>query len=84
MWHAQLHVNLQVRKWLERAGSSGGISYWVQGKGAYGAVYKGLRGGVQDVAVKQLVHGSEAQLHKFSEVWVRPQSGPDCMDRPLP
>ena len=39
-----------------------------QGKGAYGRVYKALRGGVQDVAVKQLSHGGDGQLEKFIEV----------------
>ena len=40
----------------------------MQGEGAYGRVYKGLRGGVQDVAVKQLSHTGDGQLQKFIEV----------------
>ncbi len=39
-----------------------------QGQGAYGKVYKALRGGVQDVAVKQLSHSGDGQLEKFIEV----------------
>jgi hypothetical protein len=39
-----------------------------QGEGAYGRVYKGLRGGVQDVALKQLSHSGDGQLEKFIEV----------------
>jgi len=31
-------------------------------------VFKGLRGGVQDVAVKQLLHTEDGQLENFVEV----------------
>lgn len=37
----------------------------VLGHGAYGQVYKGLRGGVQDVAVKVLFDADEAALSRF-------------------
>ena len=57
---------------LNYARSSCANDCWVKGKGAYGHVYKALRGGVQDVAVKQLVHGGTRQLQKFSEVRVAP------------
>lgn len=43
----------------------------MQGEGAYGRVYKGTRGGVQDVAVKQLSHTGDGQLQKFIEVGVQ-------------
>ena len=39
-----------------------------QGRGAFGKVYKALRGGVQDVAVKQLHHTGDGQLEHFVEV----------------
>ena len=39
-----------------------------QGQGAFGKVYKALRGGVQDVAVKQLHHTGDGQLEHFIEV----------------
>jgi hypothetical protein len=39
-----------------------------QGQGAFGKVYKALRGGVQDVAVKQLHHTEDGQLEHFIEV----------------
>ena len=39
-----------------------------QGRGAFGKVYKALRGGVQDVAVKQLHHTGDGQLEHFIEV----------------
>jgi hypothetical protein len=41
-------------------------------------VYKALRGGVQDVAVKQLNHSGTSQLQKFSEVWVTLCSRTEC------
>lgn len=40
----------------------------VQGAGAYGRVYKALRGGVQDVAVKQLIHTGDGQMEQFISV----------------
>ncbi len=40
----------------------------LQGQGAYGRVYKALRGGVQDVAVKRLLHTGEGQLESFVRV----------------
>jgi hypothetical protein len=43
----------------------------MQGEGAYGRVYKGLRGGVQDVALKQLSHTGDEQLQKFIEVGIQ-------------
>ena len=54
---------------LDAASSSCVNDCWMQGQGAYGRVYKALRGGVQDVAVKQLVHGGTGQSQKFGEVW---------------
>ena len=39
-----------------------------QGEGAYGRVYRGLRGGVQDVAVKQLLHTGDGQMGEFVKV----------------
>lgn len=36
--------------------------------GASGKVVKALRGGVQDVAVKQLLHTNAAAVEKFLEV----------------
>jgi len=42
---------------------------WLLGAGAFGRVYKGLRGGVQDIAIKQLLHTGDGQLEAFmSEV----------------
>lgn len=41
---------------------------FVQGEGAYGRVYRGLRGGVQDVAVKQLLHTGDGQMGEFVKV----------------
>lgn len=39
----------------------------MQGAGSYGKVFKALRGGVQDVAVKQLLHTEDGQLESFVE-----------------
>lgn len=36
--------------------------------GSYGRVFKALRGEVQDVAVKQLLHTEDGQLENFVEV----------------
>ena len=36
--------------------------------GSYGKVFKALRGEVQDVAVKQLLHAGDGQLESFMEV----------------
>lgn len=39
-----------------------------QGEGAFGKVLKALRGGVQDVAVKQRHHTEDGTLELFIEV----------------
>jgi hypothetical protein len=49
-----------------------------QGRGAFGKVYKALRGGVQDVAVKQLHHTGDGQLEHFIEVSERYQQSVGC------
>jgi serine/threonine protein kinase len=38
---------------------------WLLGEGSYGKVYRGLRGGVQDIAVKVLHASDEAQTRAF-------------------
>ncbi|KAK9811452.1 hypothetical protein WJX72_004105 [[Myrmecia] bisecta] len=40
-------------------------SDWVLGKGSFGMVFRGLRGGVQDVAVKMLTRVDDEQLAQF-------------------
>ena len=66
--HCAVTCRNQQLDWASSPHSA--IDCWTQGKGAYGCVFKALRGGVQDVAVKQLVHGGTGQLQKFSEVWL--------------
>lgn len=36
----------------------------------YGETLRGLRGGVQDVAVKRLMCSTDGKLQKFVEVWL--------------
>ena len=46
---------------------------WVLGSGAYGIVYKAIRNGVQEVAIKILAAADDQQLHAFKKVtcaWV--------------
>jgi hypothetical protein len=59
----QLRTNPQVPHPL-----MGGCRAFAQGEGAYGRVYRGLRGGVQDVAVKQLLHTGDGQMGEFVKV----------------
>jgi hypothetical protein len=40
----------------------------MQGKRSYGEVLRGVRGGVQDVAVKRLMCSADGKLEKFGEV----------------
>ena len=54
---------------------------WVLGSGAYGIVYKAIRNGVQEVAIKILVAADDQQLHAFKKVrrllcedWQAPQN----------
>jgi hypothetical protein len=44
------------------------VSPWMQGKRPYGEVLRGVRGGVQDVAVKRLMCSADGKLEKFVEV----------------
>ncbi len=41
---------------------------WVLGSGAYGIVYKAIRNGVQEVAIKILAAADDQQLHAFKKV----------------
>ena len=43
---------------------------WVLGSGAYGIVYKAIRNGVQEVAIKILAAADDQQLHAFKKVWI--------------
>ena len=44
---------------------------WVLGSGAYGIVYKAIRNGVQEVAIKILAAADDQQLHAFKKVKLR-------------
>lgn len=53
-----------------------------QGEGACGKVFKALRGGVQDVAVKVLVYTDDEALAKFMEVRTHEQELQACAHTP--
>ncbi|KAK9804823.1 hypothetical protein WJX72_007321 [[Myrmecia] bisecta] len=40
-------------------------SLWVLGEGNFGKVFRGLRGGMQDVAIKMLTHAGDVQIQQF-------------------
>ena len=56
---------------------------WVLGSGAYGIVYKAIRNGVQEVAIKILAAADDQQLHAFKKVSCCDFTAPEHPARPV-
>lgn len=62
-----VHTGARIEKTDLHICSKDGVP-WVLGSGAYGIVYKAIRNGVQEVAIKILAAADEQQLHAFKKV----------------
>mmetsp|Transcript_2752 Transcript_2752/g.8109 ORF Transcript_2752/g.8109 Transcript_2752/m.8109 type:complete len:738 (-) Transcript_2752:958-3171(-) len=70
-WDAKLQGYVIAREDIEICKNEDG-SYNMLGEGGYGRVFRGIRGGVQDIAIKQLMHAEtekgQQREHFMSEV----------------
>ena len=62
-----VHTGSRIEKTDLHICSKDGVP-WVLGSGAYGIVYKAIRNGVQEVAIKILAAADDQQLHAFKKV----------------
>lgn len=68
-----VHTGARIEKTDLHICSKDGVP-WVLGSGAYGIVYKAIRNGVQEVAIKILAAADDQQLHAFKKVPVHHQA----------
>lgn len=68
-----VHTGSRIEKTDLHICSKDGVP-WVLGSGAYGIVYKAIRNGVQEVAIKILAAADDQQLHAFKKVPLRQQA----------
>ncbi|KAL3142557.1 hypothetical protein ABBQ38_002877 [Trebouxia sp. C0009 RCD-2024] len=61
-----VHTGSRIEKTDLHICSKEGVP-WVLGSGAYGIVYKAIRNGVQEVAIKILAAADDQQLHAFKK-----------------
>ena len=62
-----VHTGSRIEKTDLHICSKDGVP-WVLGSGAYGIVYKAIRNGVTEVAIKILAAADDQQLHAFKKV----------------